>query len=198
MDQVPDTRASLLVRLSDLQDQQAWCEFAEIYGPLIYRLARRKGLQHADADELTQDALLAVVSAIGRWQAAPHRGAFRGWLFRIARNLAINFLTRPTPAGRAIGGSGFHEMLQQEPAPTGEESVLFTTEYRREVFRWAAQRVRTEFHESTWQAFWQTYMEGRDIRQTAEELGLSVGAAYTARSRIIARIREQAQRFEQD
>ena len=69
----PETRPSLLVRLADRDDQAAWLEFAQVYTPVIQRLALRRGLQPADADDLTQQVLTAVSKAIGRWQTDPTR-----------------------------------------------------------------------------------------------------------------------------
>ena len=76
----PETRASLLVRLKDSADDAAWAEFTEIYRPLICRLARARGFQHADAEDLAQQVLTSVARAIGRWQAEPARARFRTWL----------------------------------------------------------------------------------------------------------------------
>ena len=88
----PSTRASLLLRLRDSQDHQAWVEFVALYEPAAYRLLRRHGLQDADARDVLQDLLLAVSRSIDRWDPAKERGSFRGWLRRVARNLLVNWL----------------------------------------------------------------------------------------------------------
>lgn len=192
----PETRRSLLVRLRDRDDAQAWEEFVEIYEPLLYRLVRGRGLQHADAQELTQEALIAVASAIERWDPDPDQGSFRGWLFCIARNMTINFLTRRRPDQQGGGGTDFQVLLERHPDPATEVTTAFEQEYQREVFDWAARQVCGEFHESTWQAFWKTAVEGEPIPQTATTLGLSLGAVYMARSRVMARIKARVQGLE--
>lgn len=196
MSDIPDTRQSLLLRLRDGGDQRAWAELLEIYEPLIYRLARRKGFQHADAEELTQEAFMAVAAAIDRWDPDPARGSFRGWLFRIARNMMINFVARARPENMGTGGTGFRRLLEQQPAPSAEDATLFGREYRCQALRWAAGEIRHEFQESTWNAFWQTAVEGRAIRETAESLQMSVGNVYAARSRVMARLKRKLKQLE--
>src|SRR5947209_13096749 len=85
MADIPPTRASLLLRLGDPQDGEAWRQFVDLYAPLVYGFARRQGLQDADAADLSQDILSLVACAIGRVEYDPHKGAFRNWLFTIVR-----------------------------------------------------------------------------------------------------------------
>src|SRR5436190_2918293 len=98
----PDaTRPSLLVRIKDARDREAWGQFVEMYAPLIHGLARRRGLQDADACDLTQDVLRSVSGAIGGWEYDRRKGTFRGWLFTVTRNALNTFLDgqRRTPRG---------------------------------------------------------------------------------------------------
>ncbi len=97
-----------LIRLKDQADDAAWFEFTEIYQHVIYRLARRKGLQHADAEDLVSSRCFVARErwAIDRWEADPNRARFRTWLTRVATNAIINALTRGSPrAGERRFGS---------------------------------------------------------------------------------------------
>ncbi|HWE36242.1 MAG TPA: sigma-70 family RNA polymerase sigma factor [Isosphaeraceae bacterium] len=198
MEVTPSTRASLLVRLRDPRDEPAWDEFVAIYTPLVYRVARRRGLQDADANDLVQDVLRAVAGAIGRWDPDPERGSFRAWLFHIARNLTVNFLTRQANHPRGTGDSAVREALEDRPAPAGPESALVDAEYRRQRLAWAAERVRGEFGDLTWRAFWQAGVEGKPAREVAEALGLTVGTVYQYKSRVVARLRRELQAAEDE
>src|SRR6185436_11170217 len=91
---IPTTRASLLLRLRDPKDHDAWVEFVSLYEPVIYRLLRRIGLQDADALEVLQDLFLAVNRNIERWQLGAEHGSFRGWLRRVTRNLVVSWIRR--------------------------------------------------------------------------------------------------------
>lgn len=186
---VPETRRSLLLKLRDSRDQAAWREFLELYEPLIGRLIRRRGIPASDVDEVAQEVLLAVAGAIPRWECDPQRGSFRGWLATIVRNLVINFLIRQARRPRARGGDAdFQDWLIA--APEGEISAEFDLEHQRQTFRWAADRVRHEFRESTWLAFWATAVEDRPVEDVARQLGVTRGVVYVSRSRVMKRLRE--------
>jgi len=194
----PDTRHSLILRLPDKQDAAAWEQFVSIYEPLVYRLARAKGFQDADAREIVQEVLVAVSQAVERWEPDPQRGRFRDWLFRIARNLMIKFLTRRKYRSLGTGDPKIAELLERQVDLGGEESAEFDLEYRREVFRWAAEMVRKQVRERTWQAFWMTSVDGCETIDVARELEMSDGAVHIARSRVRGRLREAIEVLEQD
>jgi RNA polymerase sigma factor (sigma-70 family) len=189
----PTTRPSLVLRLRNLDDEAAWAEFVQIYEPLVYRIGRAKGLQHADAQDLCQDVFRGVAGAIERWDPDPAKGSFRGWLFRIARNLLVNFLARQPRGAHGTGRTSVQDLLEAQPADDSQAEAEFATEFKRRAFRWAAERVKDEFTESTWRAFWRTGVDGQPVAAVAQELGLSPGAIYVARSRVLARLRERVE-----
>ena len=195
MTSFPETRASLILRLPDAADVLAWDQFAAIYGPLVYRLARQQGLQPADADDLVQEVYSAVARSISSWLNNGQRGPFRAWLLRIARNTSINFLTRRRHQPIAAGGSESLKSLSQQADSADGDLDEFDLEYRRELFRWAADQLRDVVSESTWQAFWRTTIDEQPIEGVARELKMSVGSIYIARSRVMARLRALVRSF---
>ena len=188
MEEAPTTRASLLIRLRDGQDVEAWRDFVQLYAPVVYGFARKRGLQDADASDLMQEVLRSVAGAVGRLDYDPHRGTFRGWLFTVTRNKLLD-LREKLSRGQAAGGTSAQEVFGQQPAP--EDEALWDEEFRRHVFAAAAEQVRKEFEDASWQAFWATAVEGKKAPEVAHALGISVGAVYIAKSRIQARLKER-------
>ena len=192
----PTTRASLLLRLRDSQDHEAWVEFVSLYEPVAYRLLRRHGLQDADAREVMQELFLAVSRSIDRWEPARERGSFRGWLRRVVRNLVINWLKQRERRVIATGGSDLQAMLDKLPADSGPETADFDKELRRALFQRAAEQVRREVQPATWQAFWETAIFGTSPGDSANKLGMGVGAIRVAKCRVLARLRAAVNEME--
>lgn len=188
---VPDTRISLLHRLHDMRDTTAWTEFCEIYERVIHRIAIKYGLQDADAREITQDVLMVVARRIERFDFE-RNGRFRSWLSTMARNATIDRLRRERR--QLVGGSDVDLRLQQL-ASIEQPTEVFDLEAQRELFLWAAHQVRQAVTSSTWQAFWNTAVQGEAVASVAEQLGVSVGTVYVSRSRVLTKIRKLVEPF---
>jgi RNA polymerase sigma-70 factor (ECF subfamily) len=193
MADLPPTRASLLLRLRDPRDEAAWGQFVDLYGPVVYGYLRRQGLQDADAADLSQDVLAAVVGAVGRLEYDPARGTFRNWLFTAVRRKLANWRAAAAHRAHGSGDPAARELLEQCPVPE-ESEAAWEAEWRRRVFAWACAQVRRDVTEATWQAFWRTAVDGQPGKRVAADLGLSVAAVYLARSRVLARLKELVQR----
>jgi len=191
-----ETRASLILRLPNADDVAAWEEVLLIYSPLVRRLAISQGMQAADADDLVQIVFSAMSRSVEKWLDRPDRGGFRAWLLRIARNAAVNHLTRRATRTLAVGGEGATERLAEMPAPASQISNQFDLEYRQATFSRAAAKVKEHVSPSTWQAFWQTHVAGQSVAEAAKQLGVSVGTIYVSRSRVVKRLRETVKLYE--
>ena len=189
--QSPRTRLSLVTRLKNAADHEAWSEFTAIYEPLILRLLERDGLQEADARDVCQQVLAAVARDIEQWRPDGRDRSFRRWLFRIARNRVIKFLEGERKGRRGVGGSGAHAAMEQTRDERESISEVFEREYRQQLLVQAAEAIRAEFRESTWEAFWLSTIEGHAIADVAAQLGVSVGSVYVSRSRIVSRLKSK-------
>lgn len=196
MTQTPTTRASLLLRLRDSQDHEAWVEFVSLYEPVAYRLLRRHGLQDADAREVMQELFMVVSRSIDRWDPAKERGSFRGWLRRVTRNLVINWLKQRDRRVTAAGGSELQLMLEQLPEDAAAETAEFDQELRRALFHQAAEQVQREVQATTWQAFWETGVLGTSPAEAAQKLGMQVGAVRVAKCRVLVRLQAAVNELE--
>ncbi|MEM7474331.1 MAG: sigma-70 family RNA polymerase sigma factor [Planctomycetota bacterium] len=198
MSPLPETRISLILRLAGTSDVQAWQEFADLYAPAVYGLAMRRGLQPADAEDVTQEVLFGVARAVERFEPNPERASFRTWLSHIARNMITDFLRRrsrkATPSSLDESGSD-----AADPSPSIDllEEQAFESEYRMAVFQLAARHVRARVSDSNWQAFYRTNVQNEDLATVAESLGMPLGNLYVARSRIVKMLREETARLQQ-
>jgi RNA polymerase sigma factor (sigma-70 family) len=204
MSDPPPTRPSLLARIRDPRDGVAWAEFVDIYGPLVYDYGRRRGLQDADAADLTQDVLRAVAAAAGRFAYDPARGAFRSWLFTVTRRKFLDSARRRRPGDRGTGDTDVHRRLEAEEVvrsdggDESEDGIEWDGAFRQRLLDWAAGNIRGEFRPATWQAFWLCAVEGSAPREASASLGMSVGAVYAAKCRVLARLREEIDRARRD
>ena len=188
MSELPQTRFTLILRLKTAEDAGAWSEFIDIYQPLIIRLATAKGLQPADAQDVAQEVLSKIAKAINQFDPHPDSGSFRGWISRITRNMVIDFL-RSKKRTELVTNLESITSLYEATTPMDSNSALFDLEHERQMFIWAAEKIKGGFTNKTWTAFWQTAVENRSVAEVAKQLKLSSGAIYIARSRVMAKLK---------
>ena len=189
MHEFPDTSHSLIFRVKNPADGAAWTEFLGIYQPVVFRMARRRGLQDADAQDVMQQVFLSISKSIEGWVPGDLQPPFRAWLTTIARNAITKALTR-RPRDAATGSTSMVERLDAQPDPQATTAEILA-EARKELIRWATEQIRSEFSEATWNVFWRTAIEGVPIAEVAKSTGRSAGAVYVARYRVIARLKEK-------
>lgn len=191
----PVTRPSLLVRIRDAKDHQAWTDFVRLYSPLVYGYARRRGLQDADAADIAQEVLQTVTRSINHFDYDRRHGSFRAWLLVVTRSRVCDLLASRARQVQGSGDTGVLRFLEKE-CPAEDDQTCWERDYQKCMFDWAVEKVRGHFRDSTWQAFWQTSVDGKDTQQVAESLEMTVRAVYLARSRVLARLKETIRQAE--
>ena len=189
------TQLSLIARLSDPDDEEAWLQFTSLYEPAIVRAFERFGLQHADAQDEAQRVFLGIAKSLAKRPHNPQKAKFRTWLARLIKNAAINALKKK-PLAMAQGGSSAHQALQTYPEASAE--LVLDDEVTQQIFKVAAKRVEAEFESATWQAFYLSTVENIDIQEVANQLGKQRGAVYAARSRVVARLRREVEQIRRE
>jgi RNA polymerase sigma-70 factor (ECF subfamily) len=192
----PNTNPELLARIKDNSNEAAWREFIQIYRPLVYGFCINHQLQVADANDVTQEVMKAISRSIANFEYDPKKGRFRSWLFTVTRSKFNNFLESRYKHPQ---GSGDTEMLRFiEDQPAREEAEDWDKEFKRQTLASAMEAVELEFAPKTWEAFVRTAIHHEPGKDVADELDLSVGAVYIARSRVTTRIKEWVRRFLKD
>jgi RNA polymerase sigma factor (sigma-70 family) len=191
MSQWPKTRVTLLARLENPQDKEAWDEFVALYGPSIFHFARRRLPQEEDAADIMQEVLSAVL--LGHYERP--KGRFQKWLLTILLNKIRNFHAARARRAQVLGEAGL-AMRQEEESARDEEE--WETERRRHLFHAAANCVRKRANTAHWNVFVRTALDNQTGQQVARALNLSVTNVYAIKSRILKEIKEEIDRLEED
>lgn len=196
----PENRTSvtLLLRLRDLTDREAWNDFVERYTPRIYGWCRRFQLQDTDAADVTQDVLSKLVTAFRQQQYDPARGSFRAWLKTVVNNTVRDLFRTSSHQAQATGETGLFANLASIQAPEALAALTseLEAEAHRELLREAEHRVQLRVKPTTWQAYLQAAVTQRPAAEVAQELGLPIAEVYVAKSRVIKMLREEIAKLE--
>jgi RNA polymerase sigma-70 factor (ECF subfamily) len=179
------TPPSLLERLRNPTESNTWHYFVALYTPLLYKWARGRGLQEADAGDLVQDVLVVLLRKLPEFRYDPSK-SFRAWLHTVALNCWRDRERRK--ASRPIEGGA--EGLALPVVPDSAEEFA-EAEYRDYLFRRALELMQADFNPTTWKACWEHVVSGKTAAEVASELGITPGAVYVARSRVLARLRQE-------
>ncbi len=188
----------MLLRLRDPADTEAWNAFTTDYAPALYRFLRKRGLQDADAADLLQDVMRSIGIAIKDWEYEKQRGGFRAWLFTITRNRLYNHLSKGRKKQGDAQGTAAFEIINQTAQQDDQLEREWELEYRTQLLGRAMKEIQPTIEPKTWEAFRLTAIEDQPAAVAAEQLGISTGAVYVARSRVTAKLRQCVEQFEKE
>lgn len=179
------TSTSLLQRLREPVDQEAWERFVTLYTPLLNHWARRLGLAGQDTDDLVQDVFTLLVRKMPEFRY-DRRQSFRGWLWTVTLNKYRERRRVHEPVTTTNGAA----VLAEAAAPE-DPQALEKAEYQQYLVGRALRLMQAEFQPTTWQACWELVVAGKPATQVAAELGLGIDAVYAAKSRVLRRLRQE-------
>lgn len=179
------TSLTLIQRVRDQEDQAAWKRFVSLYTPLLHRWTKVAGLTEDDAADLIQDVFLVLVKELPAFQYDSSRGSFRGWLKTVTLNKC-----RERHRRRHVDAG--HDQQSVESLPDDATSDTFwEVEYRERLVCRALEIMRNQFEPSTWQACWESTVNDRSAKEVSQQLGISEGAVYVAKFRVLRRLRTE-------
>jgi len=183
----PETRLSLIAKLGGSDNEDAWGEFVTIYQPVIQRFLARYNLQYADVAEVTQEVLAGVVKSIDEWNGSRDSNSFRGWLYRITRNKAVDMI-RTRVRKSEVRLSSASNLACEATIESEVANSEFQVDFEQQIFLWAAEKVKPTVKPVNWQCFWQSTIKEQSIEQVAKELNVDSSTVYVARCRIMKRL----------
>src|SRR4051794_16629140 len=189
------TGTTLFQLLAQPANREAWVKFVDRYGPMVLRWCRARGLQHADAHNVAQEVLCRFAKVARSFTYDPTKPGFRAWLRRVTQNALIDLIREVKKSPRSFGDASMLEALESLEAANDLEQGL-EQEFRQDLFDQAMVLVRLRVEPKNWNAFELLAIEGKSGKEVAQRLGMSVGAVYMAKSRIVDMLEAEVRRLE--
>lgn len=184
------TSESLLIRLQAEACPEDWSRFVQLYTPLIFYWARKTGLSQHDAADLVQDVLTIVFQKLEHLAYDPDK-SFRGWLRTITLNRHREILRR-----NRLRNSKTVDLGDQSLSNMADHRQLESTwdlNYGRGLVASAMSMMKEDFAADTWQALQMLVQDGKTAAAVSRETGVSVWTIYSAKNRLMSRLRRELQ-----
>jgi len=181
---VSATRRTLLQRVRDRGDREAWAEFFELYAPLLEGYARAHGLSRSDAEEVRDQCLEVLARKLPDFEYRRGRGSFQGWLQGLARGKVIDLVR-----AKRVRARESVELTHLADA-TASPDLLWERQWRAEHLRYALERVRASEEPERFQVFELLLVDELSVAEVAERTGLKAAQIYKLKAALTKRVRE--------
>jgi RNA polymerase sigma-70 factor (ECF subfamily) len=188
---MPETSLSLLDRLQQGPNDDAWQRMVGVYSPLIQAWLRRYTRSDQDVEDLAQEVLAVVVRKLPEFQHRVRVGSFRRWLRSITVNCLRDFWRTQRYRPRITGRHAFGEVLDQLEDSQSALSKLWDREHDEHVTRHLLEKIRPRFEERTWLAFQMVALQAIPVEEVARDLGMTPNAVFIAKSRVVHQLRQE-------
>jgi RNA polymerase sigma factor (sigma-70 family) len=187
------TRSSLLFRLRNWEDNRSWEEFYNLYRKLVYGYARKSGLSHEEAEEVTNDVFVRVANTIHEFESNPEKGPFRGWLLNLARwRVTDKFRSRPVArqAPHAERSDDMTATIERIP-DSGAEDGLWDKEWQENLIGAAMERLARRTNAKHFQVFELHTRQQWPVLRLSRELGINPAGVYLITHRLTKQLKRE-------
>ena len=200
-DELIPTRATLIQRLKNWQDQSSWQDFFETYWHLIYGVAIKRGLSKAEAQDVVQETMIAVAKHMPAFRYNPAIGSFKAWLLNMTRWRITDQLRKRGPQA----------VYQESPEETGAGNLkldpaanlgntdlekLWDTEWEKHLVASAMARVKRRLDPKQYQLFDFYVNKGWSPERVAKALDVPIAQVYLAKHRVMEFVRQEVERLQ--
>ena len=186
------TRRTLLHRVRDPADREAWEQFFELYSPLLEGYARAQGLARADAEEVRDQCLEVLARRLPDFEYERAKGSFQSWLHAIARGKVVDLLR----AQRVRSGETSELAALPDPAAAPDER--WEEQWRSEHLRYCLRQTRETEPPEIYRVFELLLLEDLPVPEVCARTGLNRNQVYKAKARVLKRVRETLERLGTD
>jgi RNA polymerase sigma-70 factor (ECF subfamily) len=186
------TSLTLIGRLREPADADAWAQFVALYAPLLRAWVRPLCDQDADADDILQEVLVVVVRRLPDFAHSRRMGAFRKWL----KTVAAHKLGEHRRAAARRPAAAADAVLAQLADPSSALSRGWDRQHARHLTRALLRGIQHAFAPATWEAFRRVALLDEPPAAVAAALGMTANAVMIAKSRVLARLREELAAWE--
>jgi len=200
-DELIPTRATLIQRLKNWQDQASWEDFFETYWQLIYRFGIQNGLTQPEAQDVVQETMFSVARHMPAFKYDPVNGSFKAWLLNITRWRITDLVrARETRADYqesiAITAG---QIVNGEPAHTPPElEKLWDAEWEKNLLTAALTKARRQLNPQQYQIFDLNVNKGWTAERIAKTFALSPNQVYLAKHRVAEMIKQEMERLQRE
>lgn len=199
-DELIPTRATLLQRLKDWQDQASWQEFFDLYQNLIRGVALKSGLSQAEAEDVVQETMMAVAKNIPGFKYDPAVCSFKTWLLNMTRWRITDQIRKRGPAH----GNSLPAFAETPDTQTTGEIVdpnadklnaVWDREWEKTLLDAAVANVKRRLEPEKYQLFDFYVNKSWAPEKVAKSFNVSLNQVYLAKSRIEKLIKGEVERI---
>ncbi len=177
-----NTRITLLQKLKDRRDDEAWNDFYSYYAPYIKSLIRRFLSREEDVEDCSQIILVSIWQSLPTFNYDPGKGRFRSWLITISRNKVNSYLHKTIRENEKRSSFIDNESIE---IPENQFDVVALEEWQNYISGLAWKNIASQFNEPSLDIF-KRALSGTSNKDIAQQLNMNANtvAVYKKRVRI--------------